>query len=203
MEYINSYLAPCPGYGWSGGAEFKTQIVEMINGRERRNATWSQARHRYSAPFNNISADAYREIKKMHLVCRGRNNAFRFRDVLDSVADGEVFGLGDASEVEFQLSKTSTVDGISYTRGVYAVVAGSFTLYADGVEVVGGYTLDSERGIITFSTAPAAGVVLSWTGVFDVWVRFDEDYLPFTLDNPNATNGVVNLIEVAPPQPGQ
>lgn len=43
----------------------------MANGRERRNGDWDQPRHRFTAPFMNISKEAYRQIKQMHLVCKG------------------------------------------------------------------------------------------------------------------------------------
>lgn len=196
--YIKETLAPCPGFGWEGGAEFKTQIVELMNGREKRNAEWSQARHRYSAPFNNISKEAYREIKQMHVVCRGQLHAFLFHDVLDDRAEMEVFGIGDGVRTQFQLTKTSTVAGVSYTRAVYAPDYSTFEVRVAGA-VTTAYTLDEARGVITFDAPPADSALLRWSGNFFVWVRFAEDYLPFTLDNPNATNGIVNLIEVPPP----
>lgn len=201
MAYINAHLAPCPGYGWEGGPEFRTQIVELQNGRERRNAEWSQAKHRYSAPFMNISKEAYRQIKEMHLVCRGQLHCFKFRDTLDNSASQEFFAVGDGVTTSFQLSKTSSIGGVGYTRGVYAIDnLRPFLITVNGDEVEG-YTVDTDRGLVLFEDPPAPGDVLRWSGGFDVWVRFSEDYLPFTLDNPNAVNGSVNLIEVAPPPP--
>jgi uncharacterized protein (TIGR02217 family) len=55
-------------------------------------------------------------------------------------------------------------------------------------------------GSVAFSVAPASGAALTWSGEFFVHVRFDMDYLPFSLDDKNSggfvTNGSVDLIEV-------
>lgn len=207
MSYIHAYLRPCAGFGWTGGDEFQTRIVEMANGRERRNADWSQPRHRYTAPFNNISKEAYREIKSMHLVCRGQLHNFLFRDELDFEADGELFGVGDGVRREFPLSKLSIQDGVSYQRLVHALYSpledGSAQEEDPSITINGGSTtafvVDYERGLVVFNVAPSNGAVLRWSGVFSIWVRFAQDFLPFSLDNPNATNGSVDLLEVPEP----
>lgn len=196
MSYLNAYIEECPAFGWQGGDEFSTRIVQMANGNERRNAEWAEARHRYSMPFMNISKADYRNIKQMHLVCRGQLHCFRFRDQLDYEATSEVFGVGDGVTRTFQLSKTSTIDGVSYQRNCYAIVSAAITSNGSPVSP----TIDYERGLVTFSVAPTIGAVLRWTGIFDIWVRFTEDYLPWSLDNPDATNGQVNVMEVPPPE---
>lgn len=197
MAYLDAYLQPCPGYGWSGGPEFKTRIVEMANGVERRNADWAQPRHRYTSPFLNISKDAYRQIKQMHLVCRGQLHAFRFRDELDYEAEEEFFGLGDGSQDTFQLSKFSQIDGVIYQRSVFAIF-GDPVITLNGV-VTSQYLINKDTGEIVFNSPPSIGDMLNWTGVFDIWVRFAQDWLPFSIDNIDATNGSVDLIEVSPP----
>ena len=198
--HINARLGVCPGYGWEGGPEFQTRIITLLNGRERRNADWAQPRHRYSAPFLNISRDAFREIKRMFLVCQGQLHAFRFRDELDYQAQDEQFGVGDGTTTRFQLSKVSFVDEVAYSRNVYALtVPPSVEVNGAGVSAL---EADMDRGVIEFDVAPAAGALLTWSGEFDIWVRFSQDYLPFTLDNPDATNGSISLLEVPPPEPG-
>ena len=197
MSYLDAYLQPCPGYGWEGGPTFKTQIVELKSGRERRNAEWARVRHQFSAPFNNITKDAYRNIKQMHLVCRGMLHAFRFRDELDYQADDDQFGTGDGVEREFQLSKISTLDGISYSREVFALVGVPIITINDSPTTA--FAVNTRTGLVIFDAAPANDAVLRWTGEFDIWVRFSTDSLPFSIDNVDAVNGSVNLIEVQPP----
>jgi uncharacterized protein (TIGR02217 family) len=196
--YLDAYLAPCPGYGWEGGPEFNTRIVSLANGRERRNANWSQPRHKYAAPYLNISKDAYREIKRMFYVCQGMLNAFRFRDQLDYEAVDQQFGVGDGTTDTFQLVTVSVADGVPYGRNVTAL-AENPTVEIDGTPTAL-FTADLDRGLIVFNSPPGVGEVLTWSGIFDIWVRFNQDYLPFSLDNPNATNGGVEVIEVPPPE---
>ncbi len=196
--YFDDYLTPCPGYGWEGGPEFSTRIVSLANGRERRNANWAQARRKYSAPFLNISKEAYREILRMFMVCEGMANCFRFRDQLDNTAEDQQFGIGDGTTDEFQLGVVWTSDTVPYFRNVYALTGTPVIMVND--TPTGTVTVDMDRGVVVFDTPPAPGEILTWSGEFDVWVRFDQDYLPFSLDNPDATNGTVNLVEVPPPE---
>lgn len=196
MAYLNAYLEPCPGYGWVGGPTFQTMITPLRNGRTRRNADWSQDKLVFIAPFNNISKEALRNIRRMFRVCRAQVHCFRFRDEHDYEATAEQFGVGDGVQTEFQLSATFTEDGESYTREVYAIVSAAITANGSPASP----TIDMDRGLVIFAVAPTAGHVLRWTGVFDIWVRFNHDDLPFSLDNPDATNGQITLIEEAPPE---
>lgn len=198
MAHLDAYLEPCPGLGWQGGPSFATQITELRNGRERRNARWSQPRHKYSAPYTNIELAAYAQLKRMHLTCRGMLHAFRYRDRLDYTATAEQFGVGDGSRVAFQLGKYSEADGVEYYRHVHAIV-GTPTITVNGVTTAA--TVNLRTGKVTFGSAPANGAILRWTGTFDVWVRFATDDLPFSLDqHPDYAVGSVELIEVAPPE---
>lgn len=206
--YLKAYLQPCPGFGWTGGNEFQTRIVEMANGRERRNAEWSQPRHRYNVPFNNIGRVAYRQVKSMHMVCRGQLHAFLFQDDLDHQASNELFGVGDGVRTDWPLSKLSVQDGVTYQRLVHALYSplddGSAqeedpVITKNGVATTA-FAVDYERGNVVFTVAPTEGQELRWSGPFSIWVRFAQDYLPFSLDNPNATNGSVDLIEVPEPE---
>lgn len=199
MSHLDAYLGPCPAYGWSGGPQFKTAIDALQNGDEIRNADWIEARHSYAAPFMNIDRDAYREIKRMFLACRGMLHSFRFVDQLDQEAANEQFGTGDGVTDLFQLNKVSEIDGVSYVRNVYAVRVGTTpTITIDGTPT-SAFTFNSRTGEVLFDSPPANAAVLRWTGFFDVWARFATDSIPFSLDHPDATNGDVQVIEVPAP----
>lgn len=201
MAYLNEYLDACAAYGWSGGPEFKTRIKVLLSGRERRNADWAQGRHRFTLPFLNIDDDAYRAIRQMFEVCRGMLHAFRYRDPLDHTAMAAEFGIGTGTLQTYQLSKLSAIDGVIYQREVYALPSAP-VITVNGV-VTAPALVDLDRGTVTINAA--LGTVLRWSGDFDVWVRFDQDWLPFSIDSRRghddyARNGSVNLIEVAPPE---
>jgi|SRR5690606_9599515 len=203
--YFDEYLDVCPAYGWEGGPEFSTRIVALSNGRERRNGNWQMPRHKYSAPFQNITKADYAKILRMFMACQGQLNCFRFRDELNYEAVDQPFGVGTGAQVDFQLTTISTVDGIPYARNVYAL-AGNPVITVNGTATTA-FSVDKDRGIVTFNAPPAGAALLKWSGKFDVWVRFNDDHLPFSIDNRNADlgeiiNGSVNLIEVPPPPEG-
>lgn len=50
------------------------------------------------------------------------------------------------------------------------------------VEQISGWTVDATTGVLTFTTAPASGVIVRAGFEFDVPVRFDTDVLDVTLD---------------------
>ena len=93
--YLRKYIPACETFGWVGGPEFMTRIVEMRNGRERRNAEWANARHRFQLPYGNLKSSDYAKIKSHHLVCRGRLHNFLYQDRLDHSAQAAVFGIAE------------------------------------------------------------------------------------------------------------
>lgn len=196
MSYIDTFIPACGGYGWQGGPEFKTLIVEMRNGWERRNAEIANARHSFNIPYNNISPEDYAAIKQLHLIARGRLHNFKFIDELDSEADNEPFATGNGVQTVFQLRKLSAIDGVSYSRNVYVPLSGVVITNNGSVAAP---TIDYDRGLVTFSSAPANGNVLRWTGRFALWVRFNQDDLPFSIDNLRVRSGQVSIIEDKPP----
>ncbi|MBN8747344.1 MAG: DUF2460 domain-containing protein [Variovorax sp.] len=201
MSYLDAHIEQCPAYGWQGGPQFKTVIVPMASGRERRNADWANPRHVFSLPFRNIKRASYAKIKQMHLVCRGMLHSFKFKDKLDYQAKGEVFAQGDGVTTTFQLRKISQIGGVSYTRDTYVIYPGAVIRVGGTPTAV---TIDADRGLITFASPPADGAVLSGDWEFGLWVRFNQDDLPFSIEAGNGVgdkfiSGTVDLIEVPPP----
>lgn len=197
MTFYAIQIPPTPGFGFTGGPEFSTNVQNIANGREKRNADWSICRHKYTAPFHNIPEDAYRSIKGVFLAMRGKLHTFLHRDWGDFNAADEPFGTGDGATTLFYLRKVSTVGAGSYTRLIDKPDVG-VTVKVNGVITAASVsTLD---GSVAFSSAPALGAALTWSGEFFVHVRFDMDYLPFSLDDKNTggfvTNGSVDLLEV-------
>ena len=59
-----------------------------------------------------------------------------------------------------------------------AVNSGTLQVFAAGV-LQSGYTLSADLRVITFAVAPAAGVVLTWSGSFYYRCRFVSDAISF------------------------
>lgn len=210
MSHLFAFIPACEAYGWQGGPEFKTTITALRNGRERRNAEWSQPTYRFTLPFLNIDQESYAGILNHFLACHGQLNAFLYRNRLDAVAADEVFAVADGTKAAFQLQKISTVDGVVMRRDVTALYVPGANGVAVGATVavtVNGSpaapTIDPQTGIVTFDAAPSAGAILRWSGQYAHWVRFAQDWLPFSIDNRSGDsyvqNGTIDLIEVPPP----
>lgn len=194
MEIIEERLFDCVGLGFVSGPRWRTNVVEMESGSEKRNREWSRSRREYSAPFNNVSEADYRLILAAFEVCSGRHQGFRFKDWDDYTATAEVMGIAPSGSTPIQLVKTYTFGGQSYTRLIIKPVTGTVTIYQNGVPKSG--TLDTTTGLFTPATAWTPGAVLSWSGEFDVPVRFDTDYLPATWDNYRVRSLNVPLVEL-------
>jgi|GEM_PF-5426110 len=211
-SHLRKYIAACEGFGWQGGPTFRTRIVMMANGRERRNAQWAQARHLYQMPFLNISQAKYASIKNMHLVCLAQVRAFLYWDPLGHAASGDVVGIAVPGQQEFQLSVLSENDGVYYQGDVFALYTPAAdgaaiqavpVLYVDGIATTE-FSVDYDRGRVVFDVPMAGGEEISWDGQYSRWVRFNHDDLPMSIDNKTsssyAINGRVELIEDAPPE---
>ena len=76
-------------------------------------------------------------------------------------------------------------------------MAGTVDIYVDAVLQASGVTVDTTTGIVTFTTAPLVGEVISADFEFDVPVRFDTDEMAISMDSFDAGNwSSIPLIEV-------
>ena len=94
----------------------------------------------------------------------------------------QLLGTGNGTATAFQLVKRYASGAQSWTRSITRPVAGSVRLALGGVEQLSGWSVDTTTGVVTFGTAPAAGVTVRAGFEFDVPVRFDSDTLDVTLD---------------------
>jgi len=177
--------------GARGGPERRTQIVELASGDEERNASWANSRRRYDAAYGVRRADDLAAVVAFFEARDGRLYGFRWKDWGDykscppsaaiSPADEEI-GTGDGTTTTFQLRKLYASGAQTWTRAIAKPAAGTVRITLDGVEQMTGWSVDTTTGVITFGTAPAAGVTVTAGFAFDVPVRFDTDTLDVTLD---------------------
>jgi uncharacterized protein (TIGR02217 family) len=177
--------------GARGGPERRTQIVELASGEEERNASWANSRRRYDVAYGIRRADDLAAVVAFFEARNGRLHGFRFKDWGDyksalpsaaiSPADQEI-GTGNGSLTEFALLKRYSSGAQSWTRAIAKPVAGSVRVALGGVEQMSGWTVDTTTGVVTFDTAPEAGIAITAGFSFDVPVRFDTDALDVTLD---------------------
>ena len=177
--------------GARGGPERRTQIVELASGDEERNASWANSRRRYDVAYGIRRADDLAAVVAFFEARNGRLYGFRFKDWADykscppsgtPAPTDQVIGTGDGETTAFQLVKRYASGAQSWTRAITKPVAGTVRVALDGVEQLGGWSVDTTTGAVTFDTAPATGATITAGFEFDVPVRFDTDALDVTLD---------------------
>ena len=130
-------------FGSSGGIERRTEIIELVSGREERNSPWAHSRRRYDAGLGIRSLDDLDEVLAFFEARRGRLYGFRWKDWLDhkSCAPSGVPAATDqamaagAGPTEWVLSKTYRDGGGAYVRPINKPVPGSVRVAVDGVEL--------------------------------------------------------------------
>ncbi|MDP3959901.1 MAG: DUF2460 domain-containing protein [Pseudorhodobacter sp.] len=177
--------------GARGGPERRTQVVELASGDEERNASWANSRRRYDVAYGIRRADDLAAVVAFFEARNGRLHGFRYKDWADyksslpsqAVAPtDQQIGTGTGSQHSFQLAKRYTSGAQTWVRTIAKPVAGTVRVALGMVEQLSGWTVDSTTGLITFTTAPAGGVIVRAGFEFDVPVRFDSDTLDVTLD---------------------
>jgi uncharacterized protein (TIGR02217 family) len=175
-----------------GGPEFLTDIAEMSSGYESRNIAWNEPRHRYVVTLLNRPASEFDELKAFFIAVRGMGHGFRFKDVADFSATSTVGLLGTGvgtGSATYQMNKRYTSGSNNFDRAIKKPVSGTLLIYKNAVAQTivpsapgaGQVSVDTTTGIVTFGgTAPGGGDVLTWSGQFDVPVRFDTDWLQAT-----------------------
>lgn len=184
-------------YGANGGPMFLTDVVATVSGYEQRNSKWSQSRAKYNVASGVKTETQWQALIAFFRARRGKAVGFRFKDWSDYGAENVGIGTGDGITTDFQLVKLYTSGSVAVSRDITKPVAGTVTIYVDAVLQASGVTVDTTTGIVSFTTAPLIGEVISADFEFDVPVRFDTDEMAISMDSFDAGNwSSIPLIEV-------
>ncbi len=188
MTFHNIRFPTNISYGSAGGPERLTEIVTLANGFEERNSPWAHARRRYDAGFGLRSLDDLDQLLAFFEARRGQLHAFRWKDWTDYKSCGlgaeispidQRIGIGNGVQTQFQLIKSYASGDVIYARPIKKPVKD--TVYvavgADPKVEFQEFTVDAERGIVTFLVPPDIGAEVSAGFEFDVPARFDTDRL--------------------------
>jgi len=161
---------------------FEVDTVESLNGIRTTFPNRAVPRYQWAIGFEmlrtgRIGADTYAELETLAGFYNsrfGRAYPFAYQDADDNAVLGTVFAVGDGATSRFQLLR-------SYGGFVEPVRAPlTVTVSANGVPVDPATYSVGSYGRVTFSSAPAAGTALSWSGTFAWLCRFDDDKVDFT-----------------------
>jgi|SRR6185503_10649569 len=165
--------------GSSGGPMYRTHVVVSKGGAEQRNQCWSQPLAVYEVGLINRELAATTLLRQFfRSVAQGQRHGFRFYDRVPGEHTGtaEVLGTGDGVEDTYPLIKHYTIGIYDSVRVITKPVAGSVTVMLNGTPT-GAFTVDTTTGLVTMTSPPGSGVVVSASFLFDVPVRFVTDVL--------------------------
>lgn len=125
----------------------------------------------------NISHEKISKLAAFYSARKGTLQRFRYKDWADfhalhnGIDQQGYLGVGDGAINQFQLIKRY-IDTDITERIITKPVANSVALYFDDVVQSSGWTVDVLTGLVTFSVAPANGVIISADFEFDVRAKF-------------------------------
>ncbi len=180
-----------PGWGWSvtKAPRFAARIQSAVSGRELRlldqvnpiwtwTLTYSLLRDKWdarAATGPGVGYDELRTLAGFFLQQQGTFRPFLFDDPTDNTVADQVLGTGDGSVRAFQLVRSmgGFDEPITAPNVLRAIRCNG--LRQDST----GYIVDSEIGLVTFTTPPPAGQVVTADFTYRFRVRFAEDNAEF------------------------
>lgn len=167
--------------GALGGPAFSTSVVATTSGDEWRDALWQYPLHRFDVSQGIKRFSDFQNVRAFYMTMQGRRHGWRFKHFADyqaahsGIESGKVIGL---TSTTFQLVKVYTSGAQSMQRRILKPVAAGFELRNSGTPLVltTDYSLDATTGIVTTVVSRTAAN-LTWSGAFDIPVRFDTDRL--------------------------
>jgi uncharacterized protein (TIGR02217 family) len=206
-EFHEARLPARLAFGCTGGVERRTEVVTLASGYERRTSPWSQSRRRYLIATAARPLDEIAELVAFFEARRGRLYGFRFRDPADwkscapsvqPTGGDQALGTGDGARKVFQLGKAYGAGAEAVVRRITKPVDGTVKVAVAGASLApGAFAVDAATGVVTLTTAPAAGAAVTAGFEFDTPVRFDLDRLDVTLEGFAAARvAACSLVEV-------
>jgi uncharacterized protein (TIGR02217 family) len=208
IGFIESPRFPDEIAAWlQGGRGSLTIVSETYGGYEYRNSPWRYPRGRWNvgSAFRTAAAGgvalSMQDLYNFWLNCIGQLNGFRLFAPLDNNDETHgvlgTTGLAVASTTAYQMYKNPTSGSNSVQVKVLKPIAASesrnnvmlpaIKVYNNGVlqTLTTDYTIGT-TGVITFTSQPTVGHTLTWTGYYDIPVRFSKDFPDIGLDDSGA-----------------
>lgn len=169
-----------PGLKWNikRASLWKTLKQESVSGKEMSVALMTYPNRRYSLAYEVLRAGAEAELQTLEgffNLRQGSHDTFLYSDPDDSAVTDQSFGTGDGSTTVFYLARTRG----GFTEPVQAL-NGAPTIKVAGVTKAtpADYSI-SATGVVTFTSAPANGAALTWTGSYYWRCKFLQDAAEF------------------------
>lgn len=161
-------------FGSTKSPEFNTIIKQSLSGYEARTALrvypiWS-FQLSYEFLRTDAAIDELKALVGFYMQHKGSLLTFLYKDPYDYTVTNQAFGVGNGSSKNFQLVR----DFGGFVDLIQAPNTSTLVIKINGVTTTA-YTITN--GVIIFTTAPANGAVLTWSGEFYFPCRFADDKL--------------------------
>lgn len=193
MSFLEIRFPDSISFNSSTILEFNTTIITSKNGKEYRNVNWNNNKMKFNIVNGIKTKTELDEVIKFFRNVKGKAYGFRFKDWTDFSATNQQIGIGNGETKEFQLIKTYTINGNTYTRKIKKPVISTIKVFLDGVET-NDFSVDLTSGLITFEVAPSDTTIITANFEFDVPVRFNNDLLEVSLNS--LSSGKINNLEL-------
>jgi uncharacterized protein (TIGR02217 family) len=187
-----------------GGTGWSTQVTTVKSGLDQRNSLWTYPKAQFNlasvlrVPAINPQGALYgiQIIRDWIVSMRGQYCGFRFKDFTDYQDEtrGTFTAVPNSSTTVFQMAKSYTMGAQSVLRQIRKPLATGIAVYDNASLLVNptNYTYDSTTGLVTFVVAPTTGHTITWTGQFDIPVRFATDLIEWAL----APDGLYDIASI-------
>lgn len=189
-------------FGAVGGPQFKTSIVTLDSGHERRNIDWSIARGEWDVQHGLQDQAAVDALIAFYRAREGMAHGFRFKDWSDYTLARQNIGTTDGSTATFQIFKRYT-SLVNYDRTIAKPVAGAVQVWVNNVSIAEGggtsqFAVNTATGIVTLGSTLAAqnGTAVEAACEFDVPARFNLDKMNVTIAFHDIYDWPVPVIEI-------
>ena len=191
MSFIEERFPVGVKLGFTGGPRFSTSVTTTDSGHTQRNQNWAESLGKWDLQYPITDKATIATVQAFFYNTGGRASGFRMKDWTDFEGLTENLGTGDAAKTVFQIVKIYTTGAVTHTRTIKKIVSGTLSVFLDAVPQndPGDYSVDLNTGLITFVSAPGAGVVVTATYEFDAPVAFADDHLAITAH----TDGLMSL----------
>ena len=171
-----SVFPTLPGLGWNCKKTpiWATKIQTSASGKELRASYYSYPKWQFSLVYNVLRESGQAELQALiglFNACQGSFYPFLYSDPDDHTVSGQTFGVGDGTTTSFGLVR-------SYAGYIEPIGAlnGSPSVYINGSSTISYYI---SGNVLNFSSPPANGAVLTWSGSFYYKCRFLQDSIEF------------------------
>lgn len=190
-NYINHRLSARASREFRRVAVGKTDITPLRTGGEIRNAAWKYKLLKFAANYALLTKAAQEEISSAFYAANAQLYLFRYRDYGDFQVTDSPLTVVVGTTTPVQLTKRYTF-GPAYADRVLQAVNKATVKSAAGVAIAG--VLDTALGLFT-PTAPWPAGIPTWSGTFDVWVRFASDEFDMTMHSLDIATTDIELVE--------